>query len=267
MTLTGRTILLTGASRGLGALMARALAARGAHLALAARSEGPLAALAAELAGAGRTAVPIAADVGTDEGRARLVAEATRALGRIDVLVNNAGVESGSAFATQDPAVVREILRTNVEAPMLLARAVLPDMLARREGHIVNVASLAGKLGLPYASVYGASKAAVLAWSRALRFEVEGSGVAVSALSPGYVAETGMWAEHGHAPHWLTGESPPGAVVEGLLRVLERREEEVIVNPRPLGPLLALHALAPRLAAAALRRAGFLDFTRSVQGG
>jgi len=245
--------------------MAHALAERGMHLALAARSAEPLAALATAVSRAGITVVPIAADVTTEEGRHRIVSEAERALGGIDVLVNNAGVESGGAFATQDPGAMRQILSTNVEAPMLLARAVLPGMLARRAGHIVNVASLAGKLGLPFASVYGASKAAILAWSRALRFELEGTGVAVSALSPGYVADTGMWAEHGHAPHWLTGESPPSAVVRGLLRLLERREEEVIVNPKPLSPLLVLHALAPAAAAAALRRTGFLDFTRSVQ--
>jgi len=267
MTTGGRAVLLTGASRGLGVLMAHALAERGMHLALAARSEGPLRSLAAELSRAGSIVVPIAADVTTEEGRRRIVGEAEHALGGIDVLVNNAGVESGGAFATQDPSAMRQILATNAEAPMLLARAVLPGMLARRAGHIVNVASLAGKLGLPFASVYGASKAAILAWSRALRFELEGTGVVVSALSPGYVSGTGMWAEHEHAPHWLTGESPPAAVVQGLLRLLDRREEEVMVNPRPLSPLMVLHALAPRVAAAALRRAGFVEFTRSAQSG
>ena len=161
---------------------------------------------------------------------------------------------------------MRQILLTNVEGPMLLARAVLPAMLARREGQVVNIASLAGKLGLPFASVYGASKAAIIAWSRALRLELEGSGVTVSVVSPGYVAETGMWAEHGRAPHWLTGESRPEAVVKGVLRALDRRDAEVIVNPRPLGPMLALHALAPGLVESGLRKAGFIDFARAVQG-
>ena len=266
MSTAGRTILLTGASRGLGALMARAFAGRGYRLALAARSEAPLASLARELTAQGTDAVPIVADVGDEADRARLVAEAERVLGRIDVLVNNAGVESGAAFATQEPAVMRQILLTNVEGPMLLTRAVLPAMLARHEGQVVNIASLAGKLGLPFASVYGASKAAIIAWSRALRLELEGSGVSVSVVSPGYVAETGMWAERGRAPHWLTGESRPDAVVKGVLRVLDRREAEVIVNPKPFGPLLALHALAPGLVEAGLRRSGFIDFARAAQG-
>ena len=91
--------------------------------------------------------------------------------------------------------------------------------------------------------------------------------MSVTALSPGYVAETGMWAEHRHAPHWLTGESPPQRVVDGLLRALDRREEEVVVNPQPMGPMLALHALAPGAVEALLRRSGFLAFTRSVQTG
>ncbi|MFL5507340.1 MAG: SDR family NAD(P)-dependent oxidoreductase [Gemmatimonadales bacterium] len=266
MSTAGRTILLTGASRGLGALMARAFAARGHRLALAARSEAPLVLLARELAAQGATAVPIVADVSAETDRVRLVAEAERVLGRIDVLVNNAGVESGAAFATQDPAVMRQILLTNVEGPMLLARAVLPAMLARHEGQVVNIASLAGKLGLPFASVYGASKAAIIAWSRALRLELEGSGVTVSVVSPGYVAETGMWAEHGRAPHWLTGESRPEAVVKGVLRALDRRDAEVIVNPRPFRPMLVLHALAPGLVESGLRKAGFIDFARAVQG-
>jgi short-subunit dehydrogenase len=265
-SLAGRTALVTGASRGLGVLIARALAAEGAHVALAARTAEPLEALARELAAAGARAVAIPTDVSTAEGRERLLERAESELGALDILVNNAGVEYGGAFHQQDPDAVRAILATNLEGPMLLTRLALARMLPRRRGHVVNVASLAGKLGLPWASVYGASKAGLIAWSRALRAELVGTGVRVSVVSPGYVSETGMFAVHGQRAHWLTGESPPAAVARGVLRALAADDFEVIVNPKPMGPLLALHALMPGVVERVLRRAGFYEYARRVHG-
>ncbi|MBL8056984.1 MAG: SDR family NAD(P)-dependent oxidoreductase [Anaerolineales bacterium] len=245
--LHGANAILTGGSLGLGPRFARALAERGVNLVLAARSADKLQAVAGELAGLGVRVVPLAADLTREADRARLAAEAEAALGPIDLLINNAGVEINSRFARKTAAEIDQIITTNVIAPMQLTRLVLPGMLARRRGHIVNLASLAGKLGTPFGSVYGASKAAVLAWSWALRVELEGTGVSVSTLSPGFVTETGLFAYHRTAAHPLLGVSTPADVVRGLLRAVEQAPVEVVVAARPFWLFQALNVFSPGL--------------------
>ncbi len=245
--LQGANAILTGGSQGLGPLFARALAERGVNVALAARSADKLQAAAAALAGLPGRVVPIAADVTAAADRARLAAEAEAALGPIDVLINNAGVEINSRFERKTAAEIDQIIGTNVTAPMQLTRLILPGLLARRRGHVINLASLAGKLGTPYGSVYGASKAAVLAWSWALRVELEGTGVSVSTVSPGFVTETGLFAYHRSTAHPLLGASPPEAVVRGLLQALEQDAVDVVVAARPFWLFQTLNVFSPSL--------------------
>src|SRR4051812_59108 len=211
MDLTGRTALLTGAAGGIGHHIADALALRGARLIASDVDEAELgeAALPAE-------AVRVAADLRDPAEIERLVAEA----GEIHVLVNCAGLEYTGAYAQQEVAEIDDIVRVNLLAPMLLIRAVLPGMLARGDGHVVNIASIAGKGPAPFLTAYGTTKAGLIGLTRSLRVEHRGSGVRFSAVSPGFVAREGMYARMAagdvKAPFAL-GTVPPERVAHAVI--------------------------------------------------
>lgn len=262
--LTGKTVVLTGASQGLGAVMARALATAGAQLVLAARSEDKLQSLAKELASSGARVLPVRCDVTDASDRQALLAKACAAFGSIDVLVNNAGVEHLGHYAEQDPATVGQILATNLLAPMLLARAALPGMLAAGRGHIVNISSLAGRTGMPFGAAYSGSKGGLAEWSISLAAELRGSGVAVTVICPGFVDGTGMFSRKETPAPRSIGASHPDDVVRALLQVLQKPRVEVVVNPKPVRLLMALRALSPETALALGRRLGLLDFLRRI---
>lgn len=256
--------LLTGGSQGLGPLIARELAEAGVHLALAARSADKLEAVAHSLKDTGVRLAVVTGDVTSAADRARLLAQTEAVLGPIDILINNAGLENNGRYQDKSLAEIQQLIDVNVSAPLLLARAVLPAMLARRRGHIINLASLAGKLGLPYGSVYGGTKAAILAWSAGLRLELDGSGVSVTAISPGYVSDTGMFAVHRRKAHPMLGESKPQAVAAAVLRALRTNPAEIVVNPLPFAPLQAAGALIPSLVPWAMKTMGLLKFFRDT---
>jgi len=262
--LTDRVIVLTGASQGLGAVMARALAEAGAQLVLAARSADKLAELATSLGAGGARVLTVPCDVTKAADRETLVARARAEFGRIDVLVNNAGVEELGNYAEQDPATLTRIIETNLLAPMLLGRAVLPHMLAARRGHIVNIASLAGRTGMPFGAAYSGSKGGLAEWSISLGAELRGSGVSVSVICPGFVDDTGMFSrKQAPAPRSI-GASKPEHVMQAIMQVLHKPRLEVIVNPKPVRLLMALKALSPEAALAVGRRLGLVDFLRRI---
>src|SRR5512133_1064966 len=150
-----RNAIVTGASHGIGQYIARALAAQHMNLLLVARSEAELARLARELQADGSNA---AVDLG-DPGAARQIAEAAAAeLGTVDVLVNNAATEPQTRFHVLTPAEIGNVLQVDLISPLLLARLLLPRMLERRYGRIINISSLAGHTGLPYTEAYAAAK-------------------------------------------------------------------------------------------------------------
>lgn len=181
-------VLVTGASSGLGAEMARLLARKGAHLILTARSRDRLAELAGDLERVnGIEARVIEEDLSAHGGAGRLLA-AIGALGvEVEHLVNNAGVGSAGPFASTSVEREAAMVRLNVESIVTLTRGLLPSMLARGRGGVVNVASTAAFQPVPYMATYGATKAFVLSFTQALATELEGTGVRAMALCPGPV--------------------------------------------------------------------------------
>lgn len=175
--------LVTGASSGIGEAFARALDARGYSLLLVARRRERLEALAATL----RQAEVMAADLG-DEAAVARVAERALALGDVDLLVNNAGFGTNGAFLALDAARERDMVKLNALAPLVLAQRLVPAMVARGRGGVVNVASIGAFQPVPFMATYGASKAFLLSWSEALAEELRGSGVRVTCVCPGPTA-------------------------------------------------------------------------------
>jgi len=261
--LSGKSIVLTGASQGLGVVMARALAAEGAQLLLAARSEDKLKAVALAMPPGSRVLTQVT-DVTSAAERSALLSRAGREFGAIDVLINNAGVEDLGVYAEQEPAVLRRIVETNLLAPMFLTREALPEMLKRRSGHVVNIASLAGRTGMPFGAAYSGSKGGLAEWSISLAAELRDSGVAVSVICPGFVSETGMFSRKGAPAPRSIGASQPESVARALLKVLRTRRLEVVVNPKPVRLLMALKALSPEAALAVGRRLGLVDFLKRI---
>ncbi|MBK1970746.1 SDR family oxidoreductase [Brevundimonas sp. 3P9-tot-E] len=183
-----RTVLITGASAGIGAALARVCAARGHDLILTARREGPLQALAGELAVAhGVAATVLVADLAEPEAPARLVeAIAARRLS-VDGLINNAGFSRTTGFLTTDPDDHAAMIRVMLSAPVELSRLVLPGMVARGWGRVLNVASLAGQMPATGGdTLYGPIKSFLIKASQGLWLETQGTGVHVTALCPGY---------------------------------------------------------------------------------
>jgi short-subunit dehydrogenase len=185
--LRGQTALVTGASSGIGAALARQLAARGAHLVLVARRRDRLDALAEELRSTcGVTVDVVDADLGAPAGLDAVVSAVGDRV--IDVVVNNAGAGWIGVFADAPAARQLEIVDVNCRAVVGLTRAVLPGMIARGRGSVVQIASVAGFLPGPRSSVYYASKAFVVSHAEALRHELSGTGVDVIIVAPGPVA-------------------------------------------------------------------------------
>ena len=183
-----RTILITGASAGIGAALARVCAARGYDLILTARREGPLQALAGDLAAAhGVDATAVVADLAEPNAPGRLF-EAIAARGlRVDGLINNAGFSRTTGFLATDPADHAAMIRVMLTAPVELSRLALPDMVARGWGRVLNVASLAGQMPATGGdTLYGPIKSFLIKASQGLWLETQGTGVHVTALCPGY---------------------------------------------------------------------------------
>jgi short-subunit dehydrogenase len=254
--ITDQVVILTGASRGIGAALARSLGARGARLVLAARDADQLAAVAREVEGAGGSARVIPCDVTRADHRRALLDEAL-AWGPLAALINNAGVEVPLAVQDQPEADVARQLDVNLLAPIELTRIALPHLIAQRRGAVVMVSSMSGKSPTPYNAVYSATKYGINGFTASLRLELLGTGVRAGVVCPSFVAGEGMWASTGLRAPSLMREVPISQVIAGVEAVIDGAPQ-VLVTPSPVRPLLALAQLFPSLDGALLRALGVL---------
>jgi hypothetical protein len=239
----GAVVVVTGASRGIGAAIARQAADRGARVALLARNEAEL----TELAGALPTeSLVIAVDVTRAADLVAALTQVRDELGPIDVLVNNAGIGAYSPFVDGGANDLAKLWPINVQAVADAMAAVLPDMQARGSGVIVNMASIAGRIGAPGEAAYCASKFAVVGLSETVRAEVRASGVKICLVDPGPVA-TAFGEARGH-PYDRDFPKPVSAehVAKRTIRVIDRGTPEIFI-PRWLRPALMFKTLCPPL--------------------
>ena len=243
MRLKGSVVVVTGASAGIGESTALAFAREGAKVVVCARRAERLDALAERIEREGGTALAVPCDV-TDPGRvAQLPSVVEAAFGGCDVVVNNAGIPGGGAFTELSYEQIERVVSVNLLGVLYGTRAFLPGMIARHRGHVVNVASIAGRFATPGASVYTATKHGVVAFSEALFYEVEPAGVRVTAVNPGFVSTEGFPQEHVPARLVLKVERVANAIVDAVRR---DAGPEVTV-PAWLGPLEAFRVLTPPL--------------------
>ena len=216
----GKRVLITGASSGIGAALAEAFAERGATVGICARRADRLAEVLDECKVHSPNSAMWAADVG-DLDRAEAVAlEAWEALGGLDALVNNAAVPKRRAVDRLTPAEIEEVMRINFFAPARMSLALLPRMLARDHGLIVNVASMGGRLGIPHEAAYCASKFALTGWSEAMAIDLHGTGVGVRLIQPGPI-DTEIWDLPGNdAPLYEGPKVAPDIVAHGIVEAL-----------------------------------------------
>jgi short-subunit dehydrogenase len=210
----------------------------------------------------------MAADVSRSSELDQVVARANAEFGQTDILVNNAALETNGAFDGFSEEELTRLIHVDLIAPMLLTSKVLPGMLQRRRGHIVNISSLAGKSATPYNVPYAAAKGGLIAFTHSLRAEVHDRGVSASVVCPGFVSEAGMFAtkkkDHGVTEPKMLGASAPSSVAAAVVRALEDDVLEILVNPGPMRLLQAVNQLFPEMGGWVVNRMGVADMFRKV---
>ena len=238
--LTGATAVVTGGSRGIGPYIGEALAGRGARVALVARNEAELEANAARLAESGAEVVPVPADIMCAEQRRGLIEVVERRLGPVDVLVNNAGGDLQREFHNLTEDELHGVLELNLSSAILLTRLVLPGMLERGHGHVLNVSSMAGRLSFPYSEAYAAAKDGLIGFTRVLRADYRSRGVSASSLILGPVGEAGLGARTAEEVGLKlppVGLVSPAKIGRLTVRAIRKDKAELAVLPGP-GKLL-----------------------------
>lgn len=254
MELCGKRIILTGATGGIGSALAERLAAEGAVLALVGRDANTLTPLLQSLCDFGGQARPISADLLDPAQCNRLVQQVQQTLGGVDILINCAGLTSFRPFTEEDPAVLERTMQLNLVAPMLLSRAVLPGMLARGEGRIVNIGSTFGSVGFAWFAAYSASKFGLRGLSEALRRELEGSGVGVTYVAPRAVrTRFNSEAVYSMAEATRMRMDDPDWVARRIVRAIEGDAKDVYLG-FPESFFARLNGLMPRLVDSGLRK-------------
>ena len=239
MRFNGAVALVTGASAGIGAAVARRLAAEGAQVLVHGRDPERTRAVAAEAGG-----TMLVAELANQEGRQRLAAEAVNVYGRVDVLINNAGVGWSGPFTDMDVDDIRRVIEVDLLAAIELTRTLLPGMIERRNGAVCFVTSIAGRTGVAGEAVYSATKAGLDVFAESLRAETAGSGVHIATVIPG-VVDTGFFETRGRPYQRARPKPIPADVVaEAVVGTIAKDHAETW-SPGWLRIAPALRALAP----------------------
>jgi short-subunit dehydrogenase len=247
MELQGASVLLTGATGGIGHAIARHMRREGAELILTGRRADVLEPLAAETGGRA-----LAIDLAVREDVERLADECAA----VDVLVANAALPASGDTRSFSVDEIDRALDVNLRAPMILSRLLAPRMAERGRGHIVFVSSLSGKSAQRGSAVYSATKFGLRGFGQGLRADLRGDGVGVSVVFPGFVREAGMFHESGAKLPKGVGTSTPDDVAAAVVTAIRRNRGEVDVAPASLRAGTAFAQLAPDVAAKVARRLG-----------
>jgi short-subunit dehydrogenase len=250
--LEGKRILVSGATGGLGRAIAEELARRGAGLVLSSRREAELQELARALPGGANGHEVMVSDLAQSGAAAQLIRDA----GDLDGLIANAALPATGRLESFSEEELARALRVNLEAPIMMARELGPKLAERGEGHIVLIASLAGKVGSPRSSIYNATKFGLRGFAFGFREDMHPHGVGVSIVSPGFVREAGMFADSGSKPPPGLGTTTPREVAEAVARAIETDRNEIAVAPRRQRLLSEFAYRYPELAARVQRRGG-----------
>jgi short-subunit dehydrogenase len=258
----GMNAIVTGASRGIGVYIARALAREGVNLSLGARSMTELEQVRSDMERLGVRVIATECDVSDPAARAALITRTESELGPIDILVNNAGIEKTTRFETADEHDVLQTIEINLTAPLMFMRSIVPGMLQRGRGHVVNIASGAGKVGVPYGVSYCASKHGLVGATHALRAEYLGRPVGFSVVCPGFVTDVGMYArmeQDGAKAPKVAGSSKPEKVASVVIDCIRKDKAEVLVNTPPIRPLVVLANIAPSITPRMMKWLGYSE--------
>jgi len=247
MSVVSGNVLITGATGGIGRAIAQAFADRGASLVLTGRRADLLEPLASRL---GATA--LVCDLAVRSEVDRLVAQA----GDIHVFVANAALPASGHISELTQEQIDTLLEVNLRAPIALARALIPAMVQRRQGHLVFVSSLSGKAAAPASSLYSATKFGLRGFALGVREDLRRTGVGVSVVLPGFIAEAGMFADARVQLPRGVGTRTPQQVAHAIVAAVERNRAEVSVAPLPLRLGASFASVAPATAAAFSRLAG-----------
>ena len=258
MELQGSTVLLTGATGGIGHAIARRLHAAGATLILTGRRAEILEPLAQEIGG---RALPV--DL-ADAGEVHRLAEECA---DVDVLVANAALPASGDLRSFSTEELDRALDVNLRAPIVLSRALVDGMVARGRGHFVYISSLAGRTGSPGSSVYSASKFGIRGFAQGLRADLQGTGVGVSTVFPGFIRDAGMFHESGADLPPGVGTSTPEQVADAVLKGIERDRGELTVAPVTMRAMTTFAEIAPTVSARVARLAGSSKISASIAEG
>jgi uncharacterized protein len=258
VNLAGRTVLLTGATGGIGHAIAHAGAARGAQLVLTGRRAEVLEPLATEL-----SARAVACDLSRAEEVARLLGE----VGNADVLIANAALPASGLLSSFSVEEVDAALAVNLRAPMVLAHGLAAGMTARGHGHIVFISSISGKTASIGGSVYSATKFGLRGFALGLREDLRGTGVGVSTVFPGFISDAGMFHEAEVKLPGYVATRTPEQVAAGVVRAIEHDRSEVDVAPLAVRLGAAVAGLAPELSGRLQRRLGSDDIAAAMAEG
>jgi short-subunit dehydrogenase len=250
--LEGKRLLLSGATGGLGRAIAEELANNGASLVLSSRKKDQLEELARSLPGGASRHKVVVADLAKQGAAEKLANDA----GDVDGLVANAALPATGRLESFSADEVQRALRVNFESPILISRALAPELAKKGEGHLVFISSLAGKVGSPRSSLYNSTKFGVRGFAFGLREDLHPHGIGVSIVSPGFVREAGMFHDAGSKPPPGLGTTTPKKVARAVVRAITRNRNEITVAPRRQRFIAEFGYRHPGFAARVQRRGG-----------